>query len=124
MLKNLIGAQIVSIHESIMVVRLNNQLHTLELIVDKGECCGFANFTMNLLYKEGDIRNPIITNIETTQKKGAFGCSEILVVTFYGEHKELAKIESEAGSGSGWHYGAAVSLHCTTLGMEEKLVYW
>lgn len=123
MLENLIGAQIVSIHESTIEVKLGDDIHILEILTDYGDCCGFANFTMNLLYAEGDVRNPIITNVELEREENGYD-TDTSVITFYGEHKELATIESEAGSGSGWAYGAIVTLHCKSLDIDETLASW
>lgn len=122
MLKNLVGAQIVSIGESSVIVKLDGQIHTLEILSDDGGCCGYADFKTHLLYSEQDFRNPIITNVEKESKDMYEGDSS--VVTFYGESKALATIESDAGSGSGWSYGAYVTLRCKLLDIDEELASW
>ena len=121
MLEKLIGAQIVSIDESTIEVKLDGKVHTLDIVSDNGDCCGYAYFTTNLLYSEGDLRNPIITNVEVERTSYDGDAS---IVTFYGEYKPLATIESEATSGSGWSYGAYVNIRCNTLDIDEDLASW
>lgn len=123
MLERLIGAQILRINETSIDVKLNDEIHTLEIVSDYGDCCGYAVFTTNLLYSEEDCRNPIITNVELKNKQDGYD-GESSVITFYGESKPLATIESEAGSGSGWSYGAFVSLRCKELDIDEDLASW
>lgn len=122
MLDKLVGAQVVRINESSIEVKLGDKIHVLEIVVDEGDCCGFANFDMKLLYAEGDERNPIITNIEIESDSKDY--EETAIMTFYGENKKIASIEAEAGSGSGWAYGACVTLRCKTLDIDETLVEW
>lgn len=122
MLEKLIGAQILTVSDDSIEVELDGKVFSLEIISDDGFCCGSASFTTNLLYSENDYRNPIITNVSL---KG--GCSEYgdsSVVTFYGESKPLVTVESEAGSGSGYYYGAYVSLNCKALDIDEHLASW
>lgn len=123
MLEKLIGAQIVKVNESSIEVKIDEEVHVLEIDTDYGSCCGYAEFETNLLYSEGDVRNPVITNVELVTKEGVYECDQT-IITFYGESKELANIESEAGSGSGWTYGACVTLRCKTLNIDETLAEW
>ena len=122
MLEKLIGAQILNIDDDSIEVKLSDKVFKLEIISDSGDCCGYADFTTNLLYSENNVRNPIITNIELENKDYYDGDSSI--ITFYGESKPLATVESEAGSGSGWSYGAFVSLKCKALDIDENLASW
>ena len=122
MLEKLIGAQILSIEETLITVKLGDEVHTLEIESGDGGCCGYANITTNLLYSENDFRNPIITNVELKHTDEGYHVSS--VITFYGEHKPLVTIESEVGSGSGWGYGAYVSLQCKSLGIDKDLAVW
>jgi len=122
MLENLIGAQILTVSDDSIKVKLGDEIHTLEIISDGGDCCGYADFTTNLLYSENDFRNPIITNV--TMNSGDNSYCDTSVVTFYGEAKSLVTIESEAGSGSGWSYGAFVKLRCKALDIDEDLASW
>lgn len=122
MLEKLIGAQILTVSVDSIEVKLGDEVFTLEIISDGGDCCGYAEFTTNLLYSENDSRNPIITNVSL--KSGESDYEDSSVITFYGESKPLATIESEAGSGSGWSYGAFVSLKCKALDIDEYLASW
>lgn len=122
MFERLIGAQILSMDEDKIHVKLGDQVHTIEVEAYNGDCCGYADFTTNLLYEEENIRNPIITNVELESNGDAYSDSSI--VTFYGESKTLATIESDAGSGSGWSYGACVTIRCKTLDIDEDLASW
>ena len=123
MLDKLVGAQVVRINGSSIEVKLGDKIHVLEIVVDEGDCCGFANFDMTLFYAEDDERNPIITNIEIESDNDGYN-KETAIITFYGENKKIASIEAEAGSRSGWAYGACVTLRCKTLDIDETLAKW
>lgn len=122
MLSKLIGSQLVSINDYNMVVNLNDKYYTLYFKEDNGDCCGYAFITTELMYKDGDVNNPVITNIEYNDEEGHDGDS--LIITFYGQSKQIAKIESECGSGSGWSYGATASVVCKELDIYEILTSW
>ncbi len=120
MLNKLIGAQIVDVHEDKILIKLNNHLYVLSIIEDQGDCCGFAEFQSRMFFEKDNERNPIITNITLQEEDSYDGASAKL--TFFGENKELAQVEAEAGSGSGWAYGASVELYCKELDINETLV--
>lgn len=122
MLEKLIGGQILKIDESTISVKLGEDIYTLEILTDEGDCCGYADFEMRIKYSENDSTNPIITNIDSKEDGTSGGVNA--VITFYGEHKELVEIEAHAGSGSGWAYGAIVNLHCKALDIDETLATW
>ncbi|MEN2468130.1 hypothetical protein [Ornithinibacillus sp. JPR2-1] len=122
MLENLIGAQILSVGETYIEVKKGEQVYKLEVLSDYGGCCGYANFTTKLLYSPNDLRNPVITSV--ARKDNGDDYEDSSIITFFGESKPLATIESEAGSGSGWHYGACVTLHCKALDINEDLASW
>jgi hypothetical protein len=120
--EKLIGAQILRVGVDFIEVKKDDEVFKLEIISDDGGCCGYAGFITNLLYSENDIRNPIITNVSLENKENPY--EDVSIITFFGESKPLATIESEAGSGSGWSYGAFVSLRCKALGIDEYLASW
>ena len=122
MLDKLVGAQVVRATESSIEVKLGDKIHVLEIVADEGDCCGFANFDTTVFYAEGDERNPIITNIEVESDRDDY--RETAIITFYGENRKIASIEAEAGSESGYSYGACVTLRCKTLDIDETLVKW
>ena len=121
-MEKLIGAQILRVDDNYIEVKKDKEVFKLEIFSDDGDCCGYADFTTYLLYSPNDIRNPIITNVSRENEESEYGDSS--VITFFGESKPLATIESNAGSGSGWSYGAFVSLHCTALDIDETLASW
>lgn len=123
MLDKLIGAQIVNINEDSIEVKLNDTVYKLEIDSEDGDCCGYAHFETKMLYSENDFRNPIITNVQLENDEEGYD-SDTSVLTFYGEDKELAIIESSAGSGSGWNYGSYVSIRCKLLDIDEGLASW
>lgn len=123
MLEKLIGAQILTVNEDSIEVKLGENIFKLKIESGGGGCCGYASFTTNLLYSENDFRNPIITNVSLDNEENSYE-GDSSVITFYGESKALATIESEAGSGSGWNYGAFVTLRCKALDIDEDLASW
>lgn len=122
MFEELIGAQILSADNDYIEVKKGDKVFQLEIISDNGDCCGYADFTTELLYSPNDLRNPVITNIEIEERGDSYQDSSI--ITFFGESKPLAAIESNAGSGSGWEYGSFVSIHCKALDIDETLASW
>lgn len=121
MLNKLIGSQVLKVEKDCIIVKKDDKVFQLDILDFNGDCCGYAKFKTQFLYSENDNRNPIITNI-THEREDGYG--ETSLVTFYGESKEIATIESEAGSGSGWLYGASVSIVCKELEIDEILVEW
>ena len=123
--RQLIGYQLMTINEEGFVVKKGNDIKHFEFEMDEGGCCGYNEFTASLAYEnEDDIRNPIITNIETVIGEGVGWGGDSLLITFYGEHKTIAKIESFSYSGSGWGYGACVKVRCKETNQEQILTEW
>lgn len=124
MLDKLIGAQIKRIKWDLIEIELNGKTYTLNSEEDNGDCCGFAKVNTIVHYEEGSKRNPIITNIEYEDTEDEYFEKYSMRITFYGESAPLVSIESEAGSGSGWQYGACVTLVCKALDIEEVMARW
>jgi hypothetical protein len=122
MFDKLIGAQIVSVHDDFIRISLNGKEYDLELESDGGDCCGYGDFETRFLLEEGSERNPIITDVELHENGGYD--SDFATLVFYGEDKAIAEVEASAGSGSGWHYGAWVSISCSKLDIDEMLASW
>lgn len=120
----LIGAQIVSVGISHITLKKDGILYELELESDGGDCCGYGDFETHMYYEEDSERNPIITNVVLNEAEGTYGYGSSATLTFYGEDKELAEVEASAGSGSGWQYGAWVSISCSKLDIDEMLASW
>ena len=130
-LNDLVGFQLVDLNEDIMTVKKDGKTYTLEFECDSGDYCGFAEVTNTLLYDKSDTkRNPVITKIKRecgSDKDDDYWddfYSDSVSVTFFGESAPIANIEATAGSGSGWHYGAAVTVVCSPLQLEEEIVSW
>lgn len=123
MLEKLIGAQLIEINERGFVVRKDGELIRFSFIEDYGDCCGFNQIKTHLFISKDELRrNPIITNIQEDSVHS--NDSSDLTITFFGEQKRIAKIDSMSSSGSGWGYGAFVSLRCLKTKEEEILTQW
>lgn len=122
--KDLIGYQLVSIDNEHIVIRKDNSTYVLDILEDEGDCCGYNLIETELLVDETELyRNPVITNVEMTEKEDDYdgmGCK----LTFFGEYKPLAIVDTYSSSGSGWCYGACVSINCKGLDINEVLSAW
>lgn len=76
----------------------------LTISTDDGDCCGWADGNINL-FEEG-----LITDVKAKENDDN-DYKEELEITIFHENKELAKINMEAGSGSGWGYGSISTLY-------------
>lgn len=122
--KDLIGYQLVSIDDSRIVVRKDNTEYILNIEEDYGDCCGYNEIATKLLISDTELnRNPIITNVEMTEGEGDYGGMSGKL-TFFGEYKPMAVVDTYSSSGSGWCYGACVSIHCDVLGINDELSSW
>lgn len=102
-----VGAQVLEATECGVKVKKDGMEYDFYFEEDCGDCCGYNTFNAYVLYEKDSNRNPVITKVDVEDGGGEHDSLEI---TFFGESKALAKIESESGSGSGWCYGATVSL--------------
>lgn len=123
-LKDLIGCRLVFIDGEHIVIRKDNAQYILNIEEDCGDCCGYNEITTNLLISDTELnRNPIITNVEITEEEseydGMYG-----KLTFFGEYKPMAIVNAYSASGSGWQYGACVSIRCDALKINEMLSSW
>jgi len=116
----LIGAKLVSIDIDEIIVEKDGSLYSLAIIDDEGDCCGYNDIDTKLLCEENS--RPVITNIVIENDEEGEG--EACTVTFFGESKPIAEIETYSSSGSGWGYGATVSVRCLALGIDEILSSW
>lgn len=123
-LKDLIGYKLEKINNNEIVISNDNKLHILKFEEDEGGCCGYNELETTLLI---DGKNkPIITNVkyEDVSEEDKWGESEIIKITFFGENKEIANIKSKSSSGSGWCYGACVTVNCKELHIHETISSW
>lgn len=125
-----IGAQLVHIDDTIITVRKNGKKYKIEFEVNEGDCCGYADIVSNLYYDMSDTsRNPIVTNIQVAYDEDVKGFDDYdgfgdnrIKITLLGEYAPLVDISAIAGSGSGWDYGACVTLVCKKLKIRESIV--
>lgn len=123
MLEELFGAQILSVdtfNGEFSVKLENGDIYHYVLVEDEGDCCGFNEFGILLIDSDNIERNPIITNIVVEKGDNDYD-EDSLKLTFFGEHKAIAEINSLSSSGSGWCYGACVTLRCRETGKEHIL---
>lgn len=72
----------------------------------------------SLVYQKGDEKNnPAIVRIESASDN-----SSELTIIFFGASGPIAEIESLSSSGSGWGYGATVSVTCTENPQEHYIL--
>lgn len=122
-LKDLIGFQLVGLTEEQILVRSpEGKVYTLFIEDDGGDCCGFNDITTTLKIKRNSKINPIITNVKVDYEEEGEG--ERCYVTFYGDSKVLGSIDTYSSSGSGWNYGANVTVRCSPLSLLEILSSW
>ena len=123
MLNGLVGARLVLLNECGFIVNKNDMLICFDFEKDEGGCYGFNEITTNLFISKEELhRNPIITSVQTERDVG--NDEDRLIITLFGEQKQLAEIESMSSSWSGWNYGATVTLHCLKTNEKEVLTSW
>lgn len=120
MLEKLIGATLEEITEKHIKVKKDDKEYTLDIYDCEGDCCGYNEITANLLV-DGKSK-PVITNITREDEEGAESSSCRL--TFFGLYKPIATLDTYSSSGSGWAYGACVSIECSALDIDEILSEW
>lgn len=125
-IKDLIGFQLVEINNSEIKLKKGDKTFTLSIIDSCEEyqsCCEYNDIEANLFISKEELnRNPVITDI--TIKKSESEWCETCKIVFFGEEKNIAKLETNSGSGSGWHYGACASVKCKELDLNEVLSQW
>ena len=127
-LKDLVGYQLVQIDNKKIIIKKDDKTYTLNIEEDEGDCCGYNEIQTHLLIDNEEIeKNPIITNVEyenTEKEQDRWFNGESVRITFYGNNKQLANIESLSSSGSGWNYGACVNIKCKDLNINEEITGW
>lgn len=126
-LKDLIGYQLVYIDETKIIVKKGDKDYILKIEEDYGDCCGFNEIDSNLFISKEEIeKNPVITNIEIIDDDNSdkYRDGHSVKITFYGNNKKLAELDSYSSSGSGWGYGACVNIMCKELNIDEEITHW
>lgn len=122
-IKDLIGFQLVKINNSEIKLKKDDKTFTLSIVEDYGDCCGYNDIETNLFISKEELnRNPVITDI--TIEKSEYEWCETCKVVFFGEEKNIAKLETNSSSGSGWCYGACVAIECKALELNKVLSKW
>lgn len=122
-LKDLVGYQLVSIDDAKIIVKKGNRKYEIVIMDDPGGCCGYNDIKTELYFdKEDSKRNPVIIDVDEKFDGGNFDTS--CSITFIGEYGNLGKIDSLSSSGSGWCYGATVTLISDKLGIKEIISSW
>lgn len=119
-LKDLIGYELESIDDDKIIVSKDDKKYTLKIEQDEGDCCGYNSLETELLIDKDD--KPIITNV--IENEESIYDRNTKKITFYGTNKELATLDSLSSSGSGWWYGACVSIVCKELNINETITSW
>lgn len=123
--KDLIGYQLVSIDNTEIVVQKGDEIHTLHIVENYGDCCGFNEVSTELFIDDTDTkRNPVITNVEIDSGEHPYASCDSVKITFFGEYKPIARLNSLSSSGSGWCYGACVTIVCDSLDIDEQISRW
>ena len=118
--KDLVGYALVSICDTHIVVRKGDTQYTLNIEDDYGGCCGYNEISTKLFVSETELGlNPIITNVMYDDDGSYDG--DRCKLTFFGGYKPLAVVETFSSSGSGWCYGACVTISCDALKLNEVL---
>ncbi len=117
-IENLVGFQLLDIKNDLIIVAKNNEIYSLKIEEDEGDCCGFNEVETKLLINKNELKNnPIISNVE--YKDVSKGEEHSVIITFYGVNKPIAEFSSRSSSGSGWCYGACVMVKCKELNFEQ-----
>ena len=123
-LKDLIGYRLEKINDEEIIISKNDKLYVLKFEEDEGDCCGYNELETTLLISDNN--KPIITNIEyeDISENEDWGDNETIKITFFGENKVIATLKSKSSSGSGWNYGACVTVKCKELNIDEVISQW
>lgn len=87
---------------------------------DEGGCCGYNEIRTTLSMSR---RNPpAITKVQYQDISA--GDEDAVIITFFGLDREIAEIFSKSSSGSGWAYGASVSVKCREINFNEVITQY
>lgn len=125
MTNELIGAQLISFDKDKFKVKTaKGKVRTFVLDEDEGDCCGYNEVVSTLLIDKKELaNNPIITDIKENDIDDS-GEGNRHIFTLVGISKPLAEIDSYSSSGSGWCYGACVTLVCEETRLSKILSSW
>ena len=126
MLDGLIGSRLAEMSDEGFTVRgADGKERHFVFEKDYGDCCGFNEVTSTIFFNPNDKENlPAITNIDRLEDELPTDDGNSLRITFFGLAKKLAVVDSYSSSGSGWQYGATVTLICKETGDEAVVTTW
>ena len=122
MLEQLIGAELIAINPQHIIVDKDGERYEIRIDDDGGDCCGYNEIETHLLVSEHS--RPVITSVKVDDESSHHCEADAARLTFFGESKPIAEIESLSSSGSGWGYGATVTLICNPLRINHILTSW
>ena len=120
-LNSLIGKQIICANDTQLICQgKNGETVDISFYADNVDC-GYAEVTRELFFEPNNKNNPVITDWEFAGGDRDNSCR--VELTFFGLKKPLVKYDLECGSGSGWHYGAAITVVFDNL-KEVRVCEW
>lgn len=122
MFEGMIGSRLINITDECMIFEKDGADFVAYFDTCDGDCCGYADIKNTLLFDNSSEINPIITKIEKDDTGSSY--HDACKITLFGMDKAIATIEAEAGSGSGYCYGACVTVECKGLDLHEDICSW
>lgn len=120
-LRKLVGMTLLDLNTKGFIVedKDGEQLHFV-FNENDGDCCGFNRIETTLSMSRKN--PPVITRVQ--YQDVSEGDEDAIVITFFGLDKEIAEIYSKSSSGSGWAYGATVSVKCREINFTEVITQY
>lgn len=120
-LRKLVGMTLLDLNTQGFTVKDKDgeQLHFV-FDENEGDCCGFNKIKTTLSMSRKN--PPVITKVQYQDVSA--GDEDAIVITFFGLDREIAKIFSKSSSGSGWAYGATVSVKCREINFTEVITQY
>jgi len=78
--------------------------------IDTGDCCGWADVETVKDTFNGDVLITSVSSYDGYDEYDDFYEENGVIVTLYGQNKEIYQMNLSDGSGSGWDYGAVATV--------------
>ena len=114
-----VGSKLLKITDTDIIIERDGIVYTIEYDIDQGACCSYADVFAKLLVSETE--SPVITSITYKKDNSNYRVCRC-VLTFFGVNRAIADACCQAGSESGYDYGANVQLVCKELRIKEVLI--
>ena len=120
-LRELVGMTLIDLNSDGFIVedKDGERLHFV-FDEDEGDCCGFNEIKTTLSMSKKN--PPVITKVQYQDVTA--DDEDAIVITFFGLDKEIAEIYSMSSSGSGWAYGASVTVKCREINFTEVITQY